>query len=154
MNGQYPVPGFRFVVTLSNNSRGEANYDASFQEISGVSVEIPTEDVYEGGENRFAFRLPIPTKYPNLVLKRGYMAISSDFDDWINGTLDTGFAKPIELRNIVVTLLDEENFPLMTWTFEGAYPVKKEVSGFAAEKNQLLVEHMEFAYHRFEERLS
>ncbi len=152
----YPVPGFRFVVVLGDGSPSvrDFNYDASFQEVSGISVEIPTEDIQEGGENRFMYRLPLPTKYPNLVLKRGIVATISEFGNWINNTLDTGFAKPVELRNIVVMLLNDEDVPLLSWMFEKAYPVKKEVSGFASDKNQLLVEHMEFAYHKFEEGLN
>ena len=149
----YPVPGFRFVVSLSQTAKSgrDAIYDASFQEVSGISVEVPTEDIQEGGENRFMYRLPQPVKYPNLVLKRGVVVTSSEFSNWINSTLETGFAQPVRLRNIIVMLLGDLNQPLMSWTFEKAYPVKKEISGFGADKNQLLVESMEFAYQKFEE---
>lgn len=153
MAKQFPVPGFRFVINLTGSSSGE-DYDASFQELSGVSVEIPLEDIQEGGENRFTHRLPQPVKYPNLVLKRGVVISKSEFFNWIDSILETGFAKPIEPRNLVVTLLGDEDQPLISWTFEKAFPIKREVSGFAADKNQLLMESLEFTYQRFEEKKS
>ncbi|MTI22455.1 phage tail protein [Fulvivirga sp. RKSG066] len=153
MAKHYPVPGFRFAVNLSGASASgtDKSYDASFQEISGISVEIPTEDIQEGGENRFIHRVPQPIKYPNLILKRGMVVVKSEFANWVKSTVETGFAKPLVLRNIIVTLLSEKDEPIMSWTFEKAYPVKKEVSGFGADKNQLLVETIELAFQRFEE---
>ena len=42
-----------------------------FTEVSGLSVEMGTEEFVEGGENRFIQKYPTRAKYPELVLKRG-----------------------------------------------------------------------------------
>ena len=44
---------------------------ATFQEVSGLSIEIEVEEFAEGGENTFLHQVPVRSKFPNLVLKRG-----------------------------------------------------------------------------------
>ncbi len=68
-NSQYPPVAFYFSVYI-NGIRRDAG-DNSFQEVSGLNVELETEDVAEGGENRFVHNLPKQIKHPKLVLKRG-----------------------------------------------------------------------------------
>ena len=62
-----PPPVFAFRVDIDG-----AESDTSFQEVSGLEVQFETEDVVEGGQNRFVHRLPTRTKYSNLLLKRGF----------------------------------------------------------------------------------
>lgn len=123
--------------------------EAGFQEISGISADLQTEEVIEGGENRFVHKLPKHVKYPNLQLKRGFVARYSDLNTWCEETiLEAKF--PIIPKLVVVSLLNEAKLPLMSWKFQNAYPVKYEVSGFNAETSQILVENIELAYQRFE----
>ena len=75
----YPAVGFHFRITFSDYKKGDGSLvkdetddcDARFQSVSGLSVEVETETRKEGGENRFEHVLPLRTKYPLLVLKRG-----------------------------------------------------------------------------------
>ena len=45
--------------------------------MSGLSVEYDVEEFKEGGENRFTHKLPVRTKYADLVLKRGMLTGSA-----------------------------------------------------------------------------
>ena len=44
---------------------------ASFQEVSGLSMEVEVLERNEGGENNYTHKLPGRVSYPNLTLKRG-----------------------------------------------------------------------------------
>ncbi|MCP4687557.1 MAG: phage tail protein, partial [Desulfobacterales bacterium] len=50
--------------------------DIRFRKVSGLSAEIETHEINEGGENLYIHRLPTQIKYNNLVLERG-MVIGS-----------------------------------------------------------------------------
>jgi hypothetical protein len=64
----YPPPSFYFSVSVVGSATPIAmltKIDASFQEVSGIQAEFQTEEVVEGGENRFAHRLPTHSRYSN-----------------------------------------------------------------------------------------
>jgi phage tail-like protein len=159
--GYYPPVGFHFEVRILDSYEGAgmatgalgltANVDGSFQEVSGISAEIPTEDFYEGGENRFTYKLPKPIRYTPLQLKRGLVSSLSALNEWCKETFELGFNLPIMTKTVLVTLLNEENSPLMGWVFIGAYPTKWNVSTFNAQGNEIVVESLELTYRRFEQ---
>lgn len=94
----YPPVGFYFGVSIVGF---EDTIDAEFQSVSGLSVDIETEEYAEGGENRFKHKVPVRTKFPNLVLKRGLVVKKSSLLDWCrNATENFQFEK----RQIIVTL--------------------------------------------------
>ena len=63
----YPPVGFHFRVDFGIAPQGDL--DGRFQEVSGLASELGSEEVVEGGENRFSHRLPGRAKFGNLVLK-------------------------------------------------------------------------------------
>jgi phage tail-like protein len=140
MSNYYPPLGFHFKVEFADLS-GEYQ----FQSVSGLNVEFETEQVAEGGENRFKHKLPVSTRYPNLVLKRG-IRVDSALTKWCREALEDFDIKP---TNITISLLNEEHEPLMTWNVVHAYPIKWSVSEFNAEKSQLAIESIELAYNYF-----
>ncbi|MFN6945487.1 MAG: phage tail protein [Cytophagaceae bacterium] len=158
----YPPLGFFFEVKILDKPKenatakeikedeASAKTDASFQDVAGISVEIPTEELKEGGENRYAYRLPLPSKYPNLVLKRGLVSKNSKLGNWCRTTLDSGLTAEISTKNLLIRLLDEEKQTIMAWSIVDAYPVKWSVSNFNSMKNEIVVETIELVYKRFE----
>lgn len=142
---EYPPVGFRFSVNIGSVS----GIDASFVEVSGISAEVTTEEITEGGENRFKHRLPLHVSYSPLVLKRGVAVKDSALVSWVYSTLEQGYALPIIPKDIVVHLLSEENKPLLSWRFEGAYPLKYEISGLKSDSNAISIETIELSYRRF-----
>ncbi|WP_346857587.1 phage tail protein [uncultured Draconibacterium sp.] len=140
MADYYPPLGFHFKVEFARFS-GEYQ----FQSVSGLTVDIETEQIAEGGENRFKHKVPVRTKYPNLVLKRGLL-VDSEIIDWCKNALENFDFQPTDL---IVKLLNEKHEPLMSWNVVHAYPVKWSVSDFHAEENKLVIETLELTYNYF-----
>src|SRR5437899_277245 len=74
MDAYYPPWGFYYKVEFSIS---QDSNDARFQTVSGLGVEYDYESFKEGGENRFEHKLPVRTKYSDMVLKRGMLADST-----------------------------------------------------------------------------
>src|SRR2546422_6355492 len=104
----YPPVSFHFKVDVIGS---KSDNDTRFSEVGGLSVEIPTEEVAEGGENRYIQKYPLRAKYPDLVLKRG-MLVKSDVFTWIR---DSVGSDQIATKDVDVTLLNAEHEPLVTW---------------------------------------
>ena len=141
MANYYPPVGFHFSISFDKSVTDEDG-DARFQSVGGLNVELETEKVKEGGENRFEHTLPVRSKYPNLVLKRGMMN-NSKLIDWCLNSFNSLEISPADLN---VSLLNESHEPLKTWKIKHAWPVKWEVGDFNAEENKLVVETIELTY--------
>lgn len=139
----YPPVGFHFkaeVLGLPPNS-----FDVRFTEVSGLSVEMGTEEMAEGGENRFIQKYPTRTKYPELVLKRGLLR-NSEVWNWVRQCIED---YRIEPKSIDITLLNESHEPLMTWHVVGAYPTKWAISDLNASNNAVVIESLQLFYQYF-----
>jgi phage tail-like protein len=139
----YPPVGFYFKVEVLGLPPCDS--DVRFTEVSGLSVEMGTEEVAEGGENRFIQKYPTRTKYPELVLKRGLLH-NSEVWNWIRQCIED---YNIEPKNIDVKLLNENRDPLMTWHVVGAYPTKWAVTDLNSTANAVVIESLQFFYQYF-----
>lgn len=145
----YLAPAFYFRVefdSATSSFGGSPTKDNSFLEVSGLSAEIETEALVEGGENRFVHQLPKAVKYPKLVLKRGIATMDSPLVKWCGELLDYGFINRIEPAKLSVRLLNHLGDPLRVWEVTNAYPVKWEVESFNSTKNELAIEKIELSY--------
>lgn len=131
-----------------------AKADGAFQEVSGLSVEMTTEEVACGGENRFKYQLPNIPKHQNLVLKRGVWYGDSKLRQWCTDSLNGNFIKTIYTQDLQLKLYNEKQIPAMTWNVYGAYPVKMQASELHSEKSQLMIETIEMAYRYFDVEIS
>lgn len=152
MSEQYYPPGaFYFTVGVVGSGMVLAtDLDASFQKVSGIQSERQVEEVAEGGENRFVYRLPRATRYSNLMLERGVVTKDSFLAEWAAVTLGSGLSVPIVPQNLVVQLLDERGLPLVVWGFVNAWPVRWEVTPMYSTGNDILTETLEFSYDYFQ----
>ncbi|HAA14266.1 MAG TPA: glycerol acyltransferase [Cytophagales bacterium] len=141
----YPHVGFHFKVEVTGFSD---QVDIGFQEVTGLSVKMETEDVNEGGENRFVHKLPTRMTYSELSLKRGMISASSSLTDWVRKSI-TQF-EDIEPKDILISLLDEEHQPLATWNIIRAIPTNWQISDLKAEDNAIMVESINLVYTYFE----
>lgn len=139
--------GFYFSLRLTGSS---ATSDAAFQEVSGLSREIGIEEVVSGGENRFKYRLPATGSFPNLVLKRGIVLTNSPLAKWCQTTMEGGLAKPIQTKDVMLSLLDSSGKTTMSWSFSKAWPVKWNISDLKSQENNVLIETIELAYQYFQ----
>lgn len=139
----YQPSAFYFKVVFSS-TLGQT--DTSFKEVSGISKEIITEDIVEGGENAFVHKLPKAVKHPRLVMKRGIAKINSPLVLWCKSILDGELNLPIVTMPLMIYLMDEHKLPIRAWMFTNVFPVKWEVDGFESMKNEVAIETIEFEY--------
>ncbi len=141
-----PIIGMRFGVFFFAGGVIPNPLDIRFQKVSGLSAEVETESVSEGGQNLYTQKLPQGVKYNNLVLERG-MVISSPLNLEFNATMSLfKFAA----SNVLVTLLGESKAPVAAWLFMKAYPVKWSTSDLNASDAALVIDTMELAYTRMQ----
>ena len=140
----YPPVGFHFRVEFQDNNDLDGQ-EAYFQAVSGLSVEIEPMVKKVGGENRFEYKLPVRSKYSNLVLKRG-LSSNSKLIKWVKDSVET---LEVTTATVLVTLLNENHEPLSTYRFVHAWPQKWSVTDFNAEESKLVIETLELAYQNF-----
>ena len=142
MSDYYPPWGFFYKVEFGIS---KDRNDVRFQTASGLSVEYDMEEYKEGGENRFTHKLPVRTKYADLVLKRGMVTDSSV----IKWCLDAFRERVFVPSDVNVILMNEKAEPLRTWKVAHAIPKKWLVSDFNANENSLVIETIELTYRYF-----
>jgi phage tail-like protein len=142
MAAYYPPWGFYYKVAFGISKTTD---DARFQTVSGLSVEYDYESFKEGGENRFEHKLPVRTKYADLVLKRG-MLMDSDVIKWFVAAFRDREFTPTDIS---VILMNEKGDPLRTWNVAHAIPKKWLVSDFNANESSVVIETMELTYRYF-----
>lgn len=116
-----------------------------FSEVSGLSVNVETETLKEGGQNEYIQKLPALPQYPNLVLKKA-IGVDMTLARWVKKAITAFDFSPV---SVTVSLLSENGSPLVNWMVSGAYPVKWEVSNLQADQNSLAIETLEMAYQQF-----
>ena len=146
----YPPWGFYYKVAFSSSNPNHSwpfnkENDVRFQSVSGLSVEYEVEEYKEGGENRFVHKLPVRTKYADLVLKRG-MLVDSDVTKWCLAAFRDRDFRP---ANVSVILMNEQGEPLRTWSVAHAIPKKWQVSDLNANDNAVVIETLELTYQYF-----
>lgn len=142
MADYYPPWGFYYKVEFSTVKNKN---DIRFQAVSGLSVEYDMEEFKEGGENRFTHKLPVRTKYADLVLKRG-MLTDSDVTKWFLAAFRD---REFTAKDISIILMNEKSEPLRTWNIVHAIPKKWLVSDLNANDNAIVVETLELMYRYF-----
>ncbi len=131
-----PYLGFNFLVEIGGQVAG------GFSEVTGLQVEVETEDYREGGRNEYVHRLAGPVKYSaNLVLKHGITA-SDDLWRWHQ---DVRQGK-IQRQNVSIILLDSTQEEKRRWEFEAACPVKWVGPDLRAGQAEVAVESVELVH--------
>lgn len=143
MSNYYPPVSFFFKVEFQLS--GVKSADAMFQEVNGFNAELQTEEIKQGGENRFSQALPTRAHYSSLVLKRGLL-VDSAIVKWCQDAIENLDIQPI---TIIVTLLNEKKEPLQTYNIVNAYPKKWSISDLNAQESKIVVETMELYYQYF-----
>jgi phage tail-like protein len=141
-NAYYPPWGFYFKVEFSVSQKTN---DARFQSVSGLSVEYEYEMFREGGENRFEHKLPVRTRYADIMLKRG-MLTDSSVTDWL---LKAFRDREFEPTDLSIILMNEKGEPLRTWKVAHAIPKSWAVSDLNANDNAIMIETLELTYRYF-----
>lgn len=132
----------RFVIDVGGLTIG------AFTEVSGLSVQIDTEELAEGGQNQYTHKLPGRMKWPNLVFKRGITDSDALFEWFAKCSGDglTAGKNKLDRRDGHVELRDAAGKKVRRWTFTKAYPVKWTGPRLAASSRDLAVEELEVCH--------
>jgi phage tail-like protein len=140
MPQQYPLPVFHFTVQWGGNRIG-------FSEVSGLTQENQAIEYRDGSFPEYSsIKMPGLRKFSNVTLKRGIVKADNDFFKW----LSTIKLNQVERRDVVISLLNEEHTPVMTWKIHNAFPVKVEGPGLKASGNEVAIESIEIAHEGLE----
>ena len=139
---------YRFGVYFLAGGAVPNPFDLRFQSVSGISADISTSDVREGGQNLYTHRLPDRVNYGNLILTRG-LIVGSPLNTEFNTAMSLLKFSP---SNVVVTLLGTDGFPTpgASWLFLKSFPVKWATSDLSGSNNDIVIDTMELAYTRFQ----
>jgi phage tail-like protein len=132
-----PLGNFRFSVGLEINGI----VVAGFSEVSGLSLEVETEDYAEGGVNDFVHKLPKAAKYQNVSLKKG-LTDSDTLWLWARESIDGKFEK----LSVDVVLMDLEGNEKWRWSVQDAYPVKWSGPELKGDSSEIAIEALELAH--------
>jgi phage tail-like protein len=136
----YPMVKFKFLVTFMG--AGVMGYE-SFMEVSGINQEFAEETIAEGGVLDRVHKVPLGMAGGgDLTLKRGLIR-GSLVRTWIQNAIQNYSFVPIQVN---VSLLNELNLPVMTWTFNNVWPKKLEVDSFNSMENAIAAETLVLAY--------
>jgi len=138
--------GFRFGVFFFAGGVLPNPLDIHFQKVSGLSAEVGTTPLKEGGQNLYTHKLPTRIEYGNLSLERG-LVVGSPLNLEFNATMSLFKFYP---SNVLVTLFNDIGVPVAGWLFIKAYPVKWATSDFNAEEEKVVIDTMELAYTRMQ----
>ena len=140
------ILGFRFGVFFFAGGVIPNPLDIRFQKVSGLSAEVKTTPLSEGGQNLYTHRLPEKIDYKNLVLERG-MVVGSPLNLEFNAVMSLFKFYP---SNVLVTLFNAEQIPVAGWLFIKAYPVKWATLDLDAAEKALVIDTLELAYTRMQ----
>ena len=123
--------------------------DQAFMEVSGLSVEMQTEEIEEGGANCYKHHVPKEYKYSQLTCKRALVPNSDgSLSAWVDNILNSNSSVEIMPTDANLRLKNAAGDPLACWRLQGLFPVKWSISDFNALKNELVMETFVFSYKR------
>lgn len=126
-----PYMGYNFLVEMQGILVG------GFSQVTGLEIVTDVEEVREGGNNAYAYKLPRPTSYSNIQLVRGL----SDMDmlwAWYQDVI----GGKVTRRNGTIYLLNHAGVPTMWWNFVRAYPIAWTGPQFDAESSAVVTTGM------------
>lgn len=132
----YPLPKFHFLVQWGGTRIG-------FTEVTGLDMQVEAIEYREGSSPEYSkIKMPGLHKFSNITLKRGTMEGDSDFYKWVN----TINLTTTERRDILISLLNEQHAPVMSWKAKNAFPVKVQASDLKSDGNEVAIETIEIAH--------
>jgi len=121
------------------------SFNAEFKSVSGLDLGYQPTPQAEGGIAGFSHQLTARGSHSSLVLSRGMTADKSLYE-WAEGTVATMKTQP---ANILVSLLDKQNYPVKNWLVFNAIPTKWSTDGFDATSANVMMESMTLTYQNF-----
>ncbi|MBI1938373.1 MAG: phage tail protein [Ignavibacteriales bacterium] len=133
---EYPLPVFHFRVQWGG-------VDLPCAEVGGLNQEKQVIEYRDGMSPEYStVKMPGIPKFGNITIKRGILPADNKFFEWLNTTK----LNKVERRDIIISLLNENHEPVMTWKAVNAFPVKVEGPALKATGNEVAIESIEIAH--------
>lgn len=132
----WPLVKFQFQVKIDDK-------ELLFSEVTGLSSETQVIE-YRAGHNTLysVVKMPGIKKFTNVVFKKGNFKNDNDLWDYYSLIQMNTFKRSV----VLISLLDEDGNPIMTWTLNEAFPIKMTISDMKADANESAIETLEMAY--------
>jgi phage tail-like protein len=115
----------------------------SFEQVLLPEFTIEVVEYREGSEPvSSSRRMPGRTSFTTLVLRRGFNGSLYLYEWWAAASQGDNSA----VRDLTVSLLNEDHDPVATWRFRRAFPARYLVSPLDAQDGGSLVETIELAF--------
>jgi len=130
----YVIATHRFTVDFGGTT-------LAFQEVTGMSQETDVIKYEHGAmiDGTAPMVSPGKTKYgESITLKRGYFKGDTEMQAWLQGIRTDGTQR----RTVIITLLDEQQAPVMTWTIFKAWVSKIDALSLNAANSEAAIENI------------
>ena len=132
----YPLPVFHFTVDWGGTQ-------IAFSEVRGLNIEAQIIEYRDGANPEFStVKMPGLKKYGNITLKRGVFASDNEYYDWFKTVHNDTDMR----RDVIISLLNENHDPVMTWKVLQAWPTKVTSPDMKASGNEAAIETLEIAH--------
>jgi len=132
----YPIPKFHFQVQWGGTRIG-------FTEVTGLTIENEVIEYREGSSPEYnKIKMPGLHKYGNITLKRGIFASDNEYFEWLN----TVKLNTIERRDLIISLLNENHEPVVSYKVKQAWPVKVQAPDLKSDANEVGIDTIELAH--------
>lgn len=129
----YVLTTFRFQVDWGGTNIG-------FSEVSGMDFETDVVEYTHGAMlESTPMKSPGKPKYGNITLKRGVFRNDSEAYDWMKAIRTEEDAR----RNITITMLDQNQNPVLVWRVQNAWVSKLTTPNLNAGSSEAAVEQMD-----------
>lgn len=123
----YPISVFRYKATIGDD-------EIFFSEISGLNLSYETTEYKEAGSTGVTtIQVSGQRKAPEITMKRGLFKNGLELYEWFNATHTDDYTK----KEVVISLLDNNNNAIMTWTVANCLPMKFDGPGLNATSNDV-----------------
>lgn len=132
----YPLPAFHFTVDWGGSK-------AAFSEVTGLNIETQVIEYRDGTDPEYStVKMPGMKKYGNITLKRGVFEGDNEYADFMSEIK----LNKVTRRDVIISLLNEEHAPVMTWKVKQAWPTKITSPDLKASGNEAAIESLEIAH--------
>jgi phage tail-like protein len=141
---QDPLTAFCFSLQIAGIVESG---EAFFKSVGGLKSESEVVPYREGGLNSHTHQLVGAIKWPNLVLKRGFVARTGyKLLEWRQSWVADDPRVQLIRRSGKIIQLDSQMQEVCSWVFYDGWPCKWEGPDYDASKTELAIETVEIAH--------
>ncbi|TND02427.1 MAG: phage tail protein [Bacteroidetes bacterium] len=136
-DSNYPLPSFHFTVDLGGTV-------INCSEISGLDIEVDVIE-YRNGASPAPYtkqKMSGLRKSSDVSVKKGIFASDKQFYTWFN---EVKMNTPSR-KDVTISLLDEENNPVMTWKLLNAWPKKITSPNLKSDSSEVAIESIDISH--------